>query len=341
MLVASYEAEQHLLHFGRSDVPACWTICGLTSGYISRSAGKEIYVLEDRCMGKGDAACHLFGRTREEWGDERAEELRFFEPNRLKECLDVSLHRVTETPKAAERRIREHRRALIRVARDVEEPLGIVSKSPTMRQIVDLARRVAKVDSTVLITGESGSGKERIARLVHEESFAALYLHFGRSRATSSRASTRGSRAPRRPLPAPARWLRRPAFTRRQRSRALPDPKWHGPEASAHGSCFATCAAKGGASRPREYAYAPGRRRTRSSSRCTTRASRSLGIHGPLSARPSSMETQAPQPAKGTWGSGSFIVREIVWAHGGTVSVESSEAHGTTFRVVLPHTRAP
>ncbi len=29
MLLGSYEAEQHLLHFGRSDVPACWTICGL------------------------------------------------------------------------------------------------------------------------------------------------------------------------------------------------------------------------------------------------------------------------------------------------------------------------
>ena len=157
MLVASYEAEQHLLHFGRSDVPVCWTICGLTSGYLSRSEGKEIYVLEDRCMGEGDAACHLLGRTREEWGDERAEELRFFEPSRLKECLDVSLHRVTETLKAAERRLREHRRALVRVARDVEEPLGIVAKSLTMRQVVDLARRVAKVDSTVLITGESGS----------------------------------------------------------------------------------------------------------------------------------------------------------------------------------------
>ena len=173
MLVASYEAEQHLLHFGRSDVPVCWTICGLTSGYLSRTTGRETYVLEDRCMGKGDAACHLFGRSREEWGDERAEELRFFEPKRLQECLDVSLHRVTETLKAAERKLRAHRRALVRVARDVEEPLGIVARSPAMRQLVDLARRVAKVDSTVLITGESGSGKERIARLVHEESTRA------------------------------------------------------------------------------------------------------------------------------------------------------------------------
>ncbi len=173
MLVASYEAEQHLLHFGRSDVPVCWTICGLTSGYISRSTGKEIYVLEDRCLGKGDAGCHLIGRTREEWGDERAEELRFFEAKRLGECLDVSLHRVTETLKAAERKLREHRRALVRVAPDVDEPLGIVAKSPAMSKVVDLARRVAKVDSTVLITGESGSGKERIARLVHEESTRA------------------------------------------------------------------------------------------------------------------------------------------------------------------------
>jgi two-component system, NtrC family, response regulator HydG len=173
MVVASYEAEQHLLHFGRSDVPVCWTICGLTSGYISRSHGKEIYVLEDRCMGKGDGACHLLGRTREEWGDERAEELRFFESTRLKECLDVSLRRVTETLKATERRLFEHRRALVRVAGDVTEPLGIIARSPKMRQLVDLSRRVAGVDSTVLITGESGTGKERIARLVHDESVRA------------------------------------------------------------------------------------------------------------------------------------------------------------------------
>jgi DNA-binding NtrC family response regulator len=173
MVVASYEAEQHLLHFGRSDEPVCWTISGLTSGYLSRSSGHEIYVLEDRCASKGDAACHLLGRTREQWGDEHAEELRFFAPQVLAECLDVSLQRVIETLKAAERKLHERRRALVRVARDVDEPLGIVAKSVRMREVVDLARRVAKVDSTVLITGESGSGKERIGRLVHEESTRA------------------------------------------------------------------------------------------------------------------------------------------------------------------------
>ncbi|MCU0665115.1 MAG: sigma-54-dependent Fis family transcriptional regulator [Myxococcota bacterium] len=174
MLLASYEAEQHLLHFGRSDSAVCWTICGLMSGYVSHTAGKEIFVLENRCLGQGHAACHLLGRSREEWGEEHAEDLAFFDSGRLTESLDVSLSRVTETLRAAEVKLRAHRRALVAVVRDVKEPLGIVARSRKMQDVVGLAQRVAKVDATVLITGESGVGKERIARLVHDESTRAL-----------------------------------------------------------------------------------------------------------------------------------------------------------------------
>jgi two-component system response regulator HydG len=169
-LTASYEAEQHLLHFGHSDTPICWTICGLTSGYLSRILNKEIYVLEDRCLSKGDVACHLFARTRREWGEERGEELIFFEPLRLKECLDVSLQRVTETLKSAERKLQEHRSALGRITRGSETSSGLISKSPVMERLSEMARRIALVDSTVLIIGESGVGKERVAQLVHDES---------------------------------------------------------------------------------------------------------------------------------------------------------------------------
>jgi signal transduction histidine kinase len=48
----------------------------------------------------------------------------------------------------------------------------------------------------------------------------------------------------------------------------------------------------------------------------------------------------ADESGGGHLGLGLCIVREIVLAHGGAVSVESDGAHGTTFRVVLPRTRA-
>jgi len=173
MLLASYEAEQHLLHLGRSDSAVCWTICGLMSGYLSKVEDKEIFVLEERCLGRGHAACHVFGRTRGEWGEERAEEIGFFEAGRLKESLDVSLRRVIDSLNEARGKLQAHQTVLAHVASEEDEPGGIVARSHRMQVVVDLARRVAKVDATVLITGESGVGKERFARLVHDESSRA------------------------------------------------------------------------------------------------------------------------------------------------------------------------
>lgn len=47
---------------------------------------------------------------------------------------------------------------------------NIVVNSPAMRKIIDMTIHVAKVDSTVLIQGESGVGKEIIAKLIHRNS---------------------------------------------------------------------------------------------------------------------------------------------------------------------------
>lgn len=47
---------------------------------------------------------------------------------------------------------------------------GIVWHSKKMEQIIEMVTRVAEVDSTVLITGESGVGKDMIAGLLHRSS---------------------------------------------------------------------------------------------------------------------------------------------------------------------------
>jgi two-component system, NtrC family, response regulator AtoC len=46
----------------------------------------------------------------------------------------------------------------------------VVARSDAMREVLDLASRVAPFPSTVLITGESGSGKEAVARAIHAAS---------------------------------------------------------------------------------------------------------------------------------------------------------------------------
>jgi transcriptional regulator with PAS, ATPase and Fis domain len=39
-----------------------------------------------------------------------------------------------------------------------------------MRRLIDVAARIARADSSVLITGESGVGNERLARWLHDAS---------------------------------------------------------------------------------------------------------------------------------------------------------------------------
>jgi DNA-binding NtrC family response regulator len=49
----------------------------------------------------------------------------------------------------------------------------VVSASPAMAEVVAVARRVASADSSLLILGETGVGKERLARSIHYESARA------------------------------------------------------------------------------------------------------------------------------------------------------------------------
>ncbi len=46
----------------------------------------------------------------------------------------------------------------------------IITRSPSMRPVVELARQVAPGNITVLIEGESGTGKDLLARLIHDHS---------------------------------------------------------------------------------------------------------------------------------------------------------------------------
>ena len=68
-----------------------------------------------------------------------------------------------------QRRLAEENSMLRRTlrARPIE---GIVARSPAMERVMDLVERLAEGDSSVVILGETGTGKELIARSLHANS---------------------------------------------------------------------------------------------------------------------------------------------------------------------------
>ncbi len=56
---------------------------------------------------------------------------------------------------------------------EFQKKFGIIGKSHQIRDLIDIVMQVAKSDISVLITGESGVGKEVFARAIHESSSRA------------------------------------------------------------------------------------------------------------------------------------------------------------------------
>ncbi len=81
-------------------------------------------------------------------------------------ALQQDLAQAQETLRRADGEIEALRHQALKVE-------GIVLQSAAMQRVAELALRVARVDTTVLITGESGVGKEVITRLIHTESLRA------------------------------------------------------------------------------------------------------------------------------------------------------------------------
>lgn len=92
----SYEAEEHLKLFGKSENPICHSLVGYASGYLSTIMGKKVITKETECIAKGDERCHWVCKTVEEWYKEEniEKELTYYEAQHIGDELNETYEKL-------------------------------------------------------------------------------------------------------------------------------------------------------------------------------------------------------------------------------------------------------
>jgi two-component system, NtrC family, response regulator HydG len=161
----SGEAEEHLLAFERAADPICWILTGYLSGYASFCLKRDVYFLESKCLARGDRFCVATGQDAQGWGAALEPHLKFFQP----EDIQGRIRQLAAELRQKDAELVAHRDRLQRLERRAAPGFAEV-RSRAYQQVLDLCGRVAPFDTPVLIVGESGVGKEVLARHVHERS---------------------------------------------------------------------------------------------------------------------------------------------------------------------------
>lgn len=79
----------------------------------------------------------------------------------------TELIQLREQLRATEEKVERYRSELLELRQMTTRIPGLIAKSPEMERIVQMIHKVSGVDSSVLITGESGTGKGMVARSIH------------------------------------------------------------------------------------------------------------------------------------------------------------------------------
>ena len=90
--------------------------------------------------------------------------------NYLQKPLDLAQLRVVAEKAAEAARLRRTNEELHRRLDEKFGFEGVVGSSPQMNAVIERLRRIAPTDASVLITGDTGTGKELVAQAIHQNS---------------------------------------------------------------------------------------------------------------------------------------------------------------------------
>jgi len=161
----STESEMYLSEIGLSPDAGCRILEGYTSGYVSFCLARPVYFSEITCKARGDRQCRAIGKDDTLWGEEASGFLSYFQAD----DIQARVSKLTDELKKKMKEL-EKERSFVQEHRSLDR-LGLAEiKSKAFRKVLDISSRVSRFDTSILITGESGVGKEVLARFIHEQS---------------------------------------------------------------------------------------------------------------------------------------------------------------------------
>jgi len=149
---------------GRGALSEAWTIKP-DAAIVDLSELTAQIVIEE--LGAADPQCPVILISRDPGADAAIAALKAGALDYL--AKPISRERLREALITVRKRV-ERREALLRIDADVAKQFefyGMVGRSPAMQELFDTIRRIAPHLRTVLVTGETGTGKELVAKALH------------------------------------------------------------------------------------------------------------------------------------------------------------------------------
>ncbi len=168
-LTACSEAAIQAMTRSRWDECVCWNTAGYLSGHVSEILARHIITLETSCLAHGGEACAFTSRLDAEFGPEADWVREAMRPQSFEQEIEKR-DRLIENAQKSARRAQAALGNLNDRNRSDLVLETVVADSEAMTPIVQRARQLMGTEAPIIITGEPGTGKEMLARTIHNGS---------------------------------------------------------------------------------------------------------------------------------------------------------------------------